>query len=200
MFIFANQFLENIVAWRSAWIGGRLGGGKTLLAIAIADWLIQKKLVDGAWTNFPCGLPAAKTIRRCVFILDESWQFIDSRLSRNMQSVYGAWARKLGSFWLFPSIYPPDNRVRCVTVARTTELLLSPKPMWIYDYHTLSTDKRGNPDVNSFVLLPQRYFGMYDTTWIPWDDGGISRAINDMIREHGIKLQGEKHGTTDDSE
>lgn len=192
MFLFASEFLENIVAWRSAWIAGRLGGGKTLLAVAIAKWLIDHKLAQGAWTNFPCSLPRADSIANCVFILDESWQFIDARLSRSMYTLYGAWARKIGSFWLFPSIYPPDVRVRSVTVARALELIISPIPAWLYDYTTLATDRKGQPEKHSFLLLPEPYFGLYDTTWIPTDDAGISAAIRKLVTDNQIHLVGSR--------
>ena len=35
----AGDFLENLVAFRLLWLHGRLGSGKTLLALGLARWL-----------------------------------------------------------------------------------------------------------------------------------------------------------------
>jgi hypothetical protein len=177
-----GQFFEDVIAWRSVWFAGRLGGGKTLAAVAVAKWLLDHDLADGVWTNFPCRLPASKGLLRCVFIIDEAWQFLDARVwMTNAQNLYGAWARHMGSFWLFPSIFPPDNRVRLVTVKRTLELIVTPMPMWWYEYKTLSDDKGG------FMLQPDQIWSYY-MSGIPTTDGGVKVAVQRFMKERGIEL------------
>jgi hypothetical protein len=177
-----SQFFEDVVAWRSVWFKGRLGGGKTLAAVAVAKWLIDAKLADGVWTNFPCRLPASKSLFRTVFIVDEAWQFLDSRTwMTNAQNLYGAWARHMGSFWLFPSIFPPDNRVRLVTVERSLQLIVSPWPLWWYKYETLSGDSGG------FRLRPDHVWPWY-MSGIPETDGGVKAAVETFIKARGIGL------------
>lgn len=175
MFLLAGDFLEAVCAWRTCWIGGRLGGGKTLLAVAIADWLLENKMVDGVWANFPTTLPANSTLWKNAFLLDESWQFLDSRVSHNTYTLYGAWARKQASFWLFPSIFPPDNRVRMVSVTRVWQLLITPTPIWCYRWTAYGGDG------GHFLLLPAKHFAQFESGWIPINDAGIQRAVMQFV-------------------
>jgi hypothetical protein len=81
-FFFANDFLENLVAWRLVALEGRLRGGKTLMSVALAKWLFDNGYVRGVFANFPIDPEYIPIVRSCVntaVILDDGSRFADAR-------------------------------------------------------------------------------------------------------------------------
>ena len=183
MFIGAGQFFELLFNYRVLWIRGRVGSGKTLLGAAITDYLINKSkdfrsVVCNIPHQFP--VPVDGTLFDTVCFLDEAHLFIDSRTFGSNPKEYGGLARHVRSVWLFPSVYPVDTRLRCLWCERTWGI---GNLVWGY---------AGGADLGyvkedfSFMLWrPSRYFGMYDTAAIPFDDGGLSvlwKRTSDILR------------------
>jgi len=189
-----DPFLELFLLFRVCWIRGTLGGGKTLLAVALAEHLLKLAMVDGVVTNFPTVLPSAlgdedgTLIRRAV-IFDEAWTHLDSRDSLVNPREYGAYARKIGSYWIIPSVHSIDKRLRSIIVWRSGRFTLPFLPeFWVYRYKLeLEYDQ-----CESFFILtsPKRYFGMYDTSYIPTSDGGIEgryrRTLDTLTQGRGV--------------
>lgn len=183
MFVAASEFLINFLSWRTLWIAGRLGGGKTLLAIALADWLIRHGHATGLIANFPHALKMhnwreahedglRRGIRGAVVIFDEAWQLLDRRTFMNNDRSYGAYARKLETFWILPSVIPIDTRLSLLRVRREWAISTPAGGLWVYQWLLATGD--GPPAGGRFGLFrPERYFGMYDTRYIPTDDGDI---------------------------
>jgi hypothetical protein len=189
MFYNLEEFLENLMLFRLVWIRGTMGGGKTLLSVALLDQFFKLGLIDGAICNFPTVLPASLgaddglLVRRGL-IYDEAWQQLDSRSSmvNNRTSVYGAYGRKLQTYWIFPSVLQIDKRLRAIVVWRQAVIRLPFLPeIWLYRW---SLDLDYDKQIGWFLLVnPQRYFGMYDTAYIPTDDGNIERRYDNTIHK-----------------
>ena len=155
------------------YLEGRPGGSKTYLAVFLSAWLQSAGLVQKTVTNFPCAF-AAKDINPCVdaaIVLDETWMFITNR-----QAVYeyAGFVRKVNSYVLMQSVY----RHRLLTrfrVARCQNLYAFGLPAWVYrwDLNRETMKERGY----FAIIHPERMFGVYDTRYIPCDDGGIVEAL-----------------------
>lgn len=172
----ASEFLEHLLLFRVCWIRGRLGGGKTLLSYAIAEHLMKMGQVEGVITNFPNVMPSAikaedGTLINRAIIFDEAWTHLDSRDSLVNPREYGAYARKIDSYWLFPSVHQIDKRLRSVIVWRSARLDLF--NVWIYRW-SLELDY---DEASGWFLLtnPSRYFGRFASGHVPVDDGGIEK-------------------------
>jgi len=182
VFFNAENFFEMFVQIRDVFITGRKGSGKTLLAFAMADYALQNRFVSGVFANIPHRFPVAQSVANAFVIVDESWQFIDNRFSKSTYSFMGAWSRKTGSLWAFPSVYGVDLRVRNLQVERVADINLLPVRVWIYRWESVWGDK------GHFALIrPERYYGTYDTRAIPVDDGGAVASLMSLVPE-SIKL------------
>ena len=183
MFIGAEEFFYNILAFRNLWIRGRLGGGKTLLAFAIADELIRRKMTPGGViANVPHRLPlhdwrtqmpdgTVRGIRDAIIIFDEAWQIIDARNSMANPRNYGAFARKMNTIWIYPSVYPIDRR-QSYLYAERVQIYTLPLLGQIWRYRWALNlgyqDAKGG-----FWFKPEQYFGIFDTKYIPTSDADI---------------------------
>lgn len=52
-FLGADEFFSQLAVFRLCWLRGRLGGGKTLLGVAIAEELVKRKIAKGVISNIP---------------------------------------------------------------------------------------------------------------------------------------------------
>jgi len=177
MLINADEFLYNLLAYRILWIRGRLGGGKTLLAVALAQHLIERHGFRGVISNFPTCLPQhpwreshpdgrPRGVRGAVAIWDEAGLFLDRRSFMTNDRGVGALLRKLDSVLLLPSVTPPDLRLSYFSVARDLRIGDS----WRYVWQLSMPGMRA--ETGTFWLRPRSTYGMYDTRYIPVDDGG----------------------------
>lgn len=184
--IIGDTFLMWVQFNRIVHIRGRLGGGKTLLAVAIADWLLRKGIVDQVWTNFPCVLTRpVKDLRNTCIILDEAWQWLDWKVShKNMSHSYAAFLRKINAFLLLPSVRSLVGEVSDLKVYRWLDLTHIGIPVWIYRARWV-LDKDDVETTYFFLVNPGKYFGMYDTRFIPFDDGQIPKLLQDTVKAVG---------------
>lgn len=215
MFLFADNFFSMLSIYRLLWIRGRLGGGKTLLAVAIAEELERRKITLGTIANiptllkipdwrelieYPSGILAPRYMIGSCVLFDEAWTILDNRRSMGNPRAYGAFARKLESYWIFPSVIPIDKRASFFYVERAARIkipilsdilallgkVIPPlavfgDELWIYKY---GVNLGYTKDEGTFILAnPSRYFGMYDTKYIPLDDGDISNIWERTIYE-----------------
>jgi hypothetical protein len=184
VFFFAADFFELLLAYRTLWIRGRLGGGKTLLAFAIADHLLKLGTFVNVASNVPHDYdrPVA-SIRRSVVVLDEAHQVLDSRAYGKNDKSYGAYARKTDCIWLFPSVFPIDVRQRSLFVERVWAL---GDLLWIYK-GGLELGYAAGEQFSFWLWRPSLYYGKYATRFIPAGDAGIlelwQRTYNSMMQE-----------------
>lgn len=178
----ATDFFYNLLAYRILWIRGRLGGGKTLLSFAIADYLIRERLVSGGViANVPHCLKlhdwreedeeGIRGIRGAVIIFDEAWEMLDRRSFMSNPRNYGAFARKMDTIWLFPSVHPIDSRLSMFYAERTAIYTLPVfGQIWRYRWGMDTSYQRIS---GAFWFRPQRFFGLFDTRYIPVSDADI---------------------------
>lgn len=178
-FVNGGDFLENFVIWRLIALEGRLGGGKTLLSVALARWLYEQGLVRGVFANFPIDEEFIPYVPSCIntaVILDEGWSFADARSSARGFRGYGAFFRKLGSYFISPSVYKVDRRMRPVSCARRYDLWLF--KLWLYDWLDVSNNK------GWFLFRGyEALFNRYDHRFIPADDGGILEVMTEEVKQ-----------------
>lgn len=183
MFSNADEFLYNLLAYRIVWIRGRLGGGKTLLSVALADEIIKRGFARGVIANFPTVLKVhnwrelhedgkPRGVRGSVVIFDEAGLFIDRRTFMKNDRGIGALLRKLDCFLLLPSVTPPDARLSYFSTQRVLANSLTGN--WTFKW-TLAIPG-AEVETGKFTLIkPQEYYGSYDTRYIPVDDGEYAR-------------------------
>lgn len=189
----ADEALYNLVAYRVGWIRGRLGGGKTLLSVALADHLIRHGFASGVIANFPTTLPRLdwremmpdgrpRGVRGAVVIFDEAGLFIDRRTFMRNDRAVGALLRKLDCFLLLPSVTPPDSRLCYYSMQRERVNTLTGTWSWRW-----ALALPGAPiEAGTFALAnPAAYYGSYDTRYIPTDDGGYARLFRATLASLG---------------
>lgn len=176
-FWLGGTFLRNVSFFRTLWLGGRYGGGKTSLAVLLADWLVSAGYAESVVCNFPCVLGTdanhLKVIRDAVIILDEAWMFLESWESVKQ---YAAFLRKQNLILLMPSVFPPHPKLRSLVCQRVFNGYGAGLPFWLFEYRLVAGFVR---DKGRFVFLsPDAVFGLYDTAHVVCDDGGIVEALN----------------------
>jgi hypothetical protein len=180
-FVRGWNFQEELLAWRMLGLSGRLRGGKTSLAVALARWLYLNGHVRGIFANMPIDPSYIPVVRSClntVVLLDESWYFNDSRKSANKFEGYGAFFGKLGSYLISPSVHAPDKRTRPLLAWREWDRWAL--GMWQYKYENIAGDE------GSFILRNfDATFDHYDHRFVPLDDGGILEVLMREINEIG---------------
>ena len=80
-FLMAQSFLDTFVFNQTVYIGGRVGGGKTLLGYELGSWLLVNGYVDGVVSNIPMNIrrPVVVPVYRQAIILDEPWIYLSDR-------------------------------------------------------------------------------------------------------------------------
>lgn len=177
---FAGDFIDMLSRSRMLHVSGELGTGKTLLAFAVADVLLQNGLAWGVWTNIPHVFPKRHELTRTVIILDEAGEFMDARDSASEHQAFGTALRKLNSYLLTPSVNRVDKRAIPLEAYRLADL--SFLDWWLYGYKSQTRKAAG------WFLLehPEDYFGLFDTRAMPDDDAGLTEAFNRIRPEKVI--------------
>lgn len=179
-----SEFFEYFLSYRLLGISGRLGAHKTSFSVYLARWLWQQGFVDGVFANFPIDpeyVPVLDHCFRACVILDEAASFADSRNSGNKWTGYGAYARKLESFWISPSKNRADKRLTDLRCKRVSDI-------WLLDalyYKWRDDDPDGDGFSEGWFLWTEYWetYGKYETAFIPADDGGILDTMFAEIRE-----------------
>lgn len=184
-FFLGSDFLENFLAFRLLHLGGRLGSGKTLLAIALAKWLYDSGRVAGIFSNIPVDssyIPIRDTICNSAVVLDEGWSFADARNSSSKFSGYGAYARKFDCYWISPSVFSVDKRMAQVRARRISDVWAIDS--WLYSWLNIENDK-------GYFLFTgyKELYGRYDHKAIPVDDAGILDSLKFEIRASGGSMR-----------
>lgn len=173
-------------AWlyRMVWIGGRFGGGKTSLAIAIAIWLCQRNYARFIASNIPLqvgrevGRVSATELRRItcegpvyrdtVILMDEAWIQLGKGAGRKQIVEWLSYMRKGNNFLVMPSVIPLVAEVATLRVERIFNGMVFGVPGWLYKWNLGDYRKGGDRGIYWFNN-PQSVFPLYDTTGIPLD-------------------------------
>jgi hypothetical protein len=195
-FYHANEFFQQVIATRNIWLAGRLGSGKTALAVMMADELLRLGVCQYVWSNFPLRVdrwppPTDGFLQHCVVIVDEAHELINARDFQTNSRQFGAYGRKFWNIWLYPSVDAPDKRVRTIRVQRRFKLDFLPTHIWVYGY---SMSYGEEYDLGWFAVLScESVFGLYDNIYVPFSDSGILDAFQRTLDER----KGEQGGDWD---
>jgi len=197
MLLWAYDFMRSFAGNRLCWIAGRFGSGKTLLSLFMAQWLVDNQYAVAVASNIPIvgaiqpyDIPVP--FRNCAVIVDEASLYLDHW---TRAKKYLAFVRKFNHYVIMPSVWPPSPRLRDFTVRRFADLSTVGFPLWIYRWRIMIPGEK--TEGGYFGLYhPEKAFGIYSTTYIPSDDGGISRAIEKTMLLTGFKgSEDEQSGT-----
>jgi hypothetical protein len=139
MLILGELFIEYVKQYRSVWITGRLGGGKTALATYVAYVLAKEgyKIISNIRIDRAIRLPKPDDFSRAVVILDEAADFLDAYEFRNELLAAFKYLRHFDLICLFPCADKIHSRLRKLIVERVFRLealLPLPFPIWVYRY------------------------------------------------------------------
>ena len=193
----ADAFLHLVPAYRSLWIKGHYGGGKTLLSFALARWLCEHQGYRYILSNMPSvwsertpdDIVLNEEIQEsgevvitadAIFILDEGGLFM--RFAEQADQ-YLAFLRKLNIVVLCPSVMPVSMRLRSFTCKREYDFSWLGFPIWIYSYKV-----EGEKDSYFAVMHYSNIYGVYSTVAPPSDDAGLSIYLKE-ITAHVKKRQ-----------
>ena len=181
--LWLGGFGDYLMLYRVAWIGGRLGGGKTCLAYALARYVARREGF-GIISNIEA-VGAARTfdrdqpVDRHVVVLDEAADFLDSYSGSSMNLLPAfKYARHFELCYLFPSIDPIQKRLRKLVVMAysdmPTALLLGFRRVFLYRWWV-------GPDVD-----PPSKKDHVPHGWIVYVPGRSDWAYNGVHRGRGL--------------
>ena len=180
-----SVFYSFVLSYRVVWFSGGYGTGKTLFA----SWLSYKIVADGfayyIYANYPldgAGVPISD-VGRTVFVLDEGGVWLKSADVVD----YLAFLRKFSSFVLVPSVIPPPKGFSYLMLQRVFDARLFYLPFFIYRYDLW----HGAIKEKGYFMwrIPKRFFGVYDTRYVPTTDGGargVLRAWVDYMKAEEV--------------
>jgi hypothetical protein len=163
-----EEFFWTLANYRVLNIRGRYGSGKTLLSVALAYELWKRHLVDTIYSNFPMAGRSEEYNKKenYVMIVDEPQEIFDSRdYMRNETKPWLRGLRKRKITVLLPGFSDIDVRFRKLVCQR---MLLIGNFAWFYRWQI--DDGIGITYGTFALLMPPKYFGAYDTKFLPGDE------------------------------
>ena len=195
-----SVFLLNFLNFRTLWLSGRTGGGKTALAVRIAYELLDREYVRHVVSNIPMAFatdpwsiqPDEADRLHTLVILDEGGMFLKTTSDTEQ---YLAFLRKSNIYIIVPSVKEPHRDLRILSCERLFNAQKIGFKGWVYQYLLRTalvkeTEKFFWPD-------PSEVYGLYDTDARPVDDFGISdwliyhkeKAVEKYYGEHQRRVK-----------
>ena len=182
------EFLRLVREYCFLWIRGKPGGGKTTLALKLADMLVARGHVRYTVVNFPLwvdvvpevttDIEVVRHMKSAVLILDEAGQFFDRTAGPKQLKTWMSYPRKYGQTVLMSSFLEVPKQAASVQVMRTFNGMPFGLPVWWYTWTAQSGVIK---DKDRFAWwFPSEVFGLYDTEYTPddrwyiydWQNGG----------------------------
>jgi len=172
-----EAFVRMVQMYRYCWICGRYGGGKTTLALHLADKLIATKRYSTVIVNMPLNVGIEPTItkdsrglteyRDSILILDEAGQFLDVAASPKKVREWFSYLRKRNQVVLMPSVMPIVRFATGFKCQRWFNGTAMGLPLWVYRWDLNLGAQKNNE--NFIWWNPARVFGVFDTQFEPDD-------------------------------
>lgn len=172
-----HAFVQMLKQYRFLWAKGRFGGGKTTLALKLADMLIGSGFCRYTVVNFPLLVDAPFTVttdtrevqavKDAVLILDEAGQFLDTGSSAKHLKEWFSYLRKNNQVVVLASVLPVARFATQFTVQRLFNGLQMGLPFWAYRWRLGVSDTK--EDGRFLWWNPQQVWGLYDTDHKPDD-------------------------------
>lgn len=194
------MLLRYTALFRVLWLTGRYGGGKTSLALHLADLLIREGSQHRIATNAKLLAPWVQVgesdsfgdlmesgLQDACLIFDEGWLDLGTGASPRQVRQYLANLRKINCVLLVPSVLPLVRDLRVLTVEREFNAMTFGLPLWLYRYRLAMGTTRKGEEGRFWWWNPSRVFGWYDSGEVP---GGVWR-----VYEMGRQVQSEARGS-----
>jgi len=161
--------LEILRIMRVCWLHGRMGGGKTALAVALAEWLVSRGLATRVVANIPLvGFGGGQVlcesdvhqVTDAAIVFDEAWMSLGDGMSKDSSREWLANLRHRRQYLLLPSVLDLMKACQNFTVERVWNGPAFGLPLWIYRWE-LGRGKRMEHG-RYFWWHPQRIFARYD--------------------------------------
>jgi len=171
--------LDNLTMFRSLWIMGRFGGGKTSLAVYITLLLADSGRISNIVTNLTLNLgiepkPVSQAdvmdITDAVLLIDEAWEWVGTGQWKEAKSWF-AFLRKRNQFLLLPSVLPLTSITRVFRIERVRSYSQLGIPLWRYRW-TIDNGELSTTAAKSYAWSwwrPQRVFPFYSHGEVPGD-------------------------------
>lgn len=166
------ELLHYVTLFRTLWLSGRYGGGKTALAVHLAFMLCKNDYAENIVSNIElAGTPTAILtrdqlfdLRDCAMVLDESWLMLGQGTSNSKVQEWLAYLRKSNLYMLLPSVMPLAKQVSHLVVERELSLMPLGLPLWIYRWRltTGGTTKRAQQLGRVYWYKPASVFNLYN--------------------------------------
>jgi len=176
---FMSEFLDN----RSVVITGRLGSGKTLLAVELAEQMLKRGYrlitnIETVWNDNPAEI---KDHERVIGIMDEGGMYV--RTAKTVQTL-AAFLRKTKSLIVFSGKKQPHEDMCDLKIYLWFDAfrnLLIPIKVWRWDMRIQSTKR-----YHGFLFQTgwQKYYGIYSTE----DPGDYPETVVKFFEERAKKL------------
>lgn len=167
-FVGADLYLRYVQVFRVALYSGRYGGGKTLLAVATADYF-RRKYGYSVYSNIPVSGAVTTLQERQVLILDEAWLEFSEQSTKTLREWF-AYTRKRDQIILLTSVLPLAGKFFQLRVQRWFNGMSVGLPFAIYQWFLPSMSARGRRRLDSglFALFGVRsVWSLYDHTAEP---------------------------------
>jgi hypothetical protein len=176
VFIGAGVFQAMLLNFRTLSVEGRYGGGKTLLVVALADWMLRAAHVSICHANFATSLasPVEIPLHDAVLLMDEAHNWIPQGVDNEKVREYLAYLRKTNCYFFASSVFDVSKMVGRFSVERQLDFRVIGLPLWWYKW---TLHRRGKKEQGSFFIWqPSSVYGLYDHWDKPKTDGGFLDA------------------------
>lgn len=176
------ELFNYVTLFRTLWLAGRFGGGKTALSVHLALLLCERDYAANIVSNVPfigLGQPTAVLkqselfdLSDTVMLLDEAWLMLGQGTSNKQVQEWLAYLRKSNLYVLLPSVMPLAKQVSNLVVERELSLTALGLPVWIYKWRltTGSMTKKEQQYGRFPWFRPSSVFPMYDHNARPSED------------------------------
>lgn len=139
-----DEFFQLLTTYRTLWLAGRPGGGKTSLAVHFALRLVNDGYVARIGSNIPLTIVGYKCTEYdrsdplteasdIATIVDEAWAEVSQGNDKAVRH-WLAYPRKRNQYLLFPSVLPVHRQVSVFRCERLLNGYMLGFPLWIYRY------------------------------------------------------------------
>jgi len=178
------MLMDYVRLFRTVWLAGRPGGGKTSLSIAMSLQLVAGGYADKICSNTPLRIgtlegeidaKGAQGLHDVVIILDEAWQHLGKGARLAERDAWFAYRRHHNQYLILPSVLDLCPMASNFIVERTMNWSPFGIPLWVYGYSLQSSKLKGKKgrrvgqaDVGKYYWWhPSRVFPYYDNKYNP---------------------------------
>jgi hypothetical protein len=173
MLIGAETVLHSINTFRSVWVRGRYGGGKTFISFLLAEHL-QVRFGYSVFSNVENVFQVGDSVadNHAVVVYDEAWITLGLGASPAQIKRYLAFLRKKDYVLIMPSVLPIAKGGWLLWIERRFNFGPVGLPLWVYHWGISGKSSKESGGI-FYVWMPQKHFGMYDTLAQPDEMEGL---------------------------